>query len=666
MPIKFLYSLFCLLTGVLSAMSSRAAGPGVINLLPSDYRAANKNWAVAEDDAGTLYAGNDKGLLEFDGLQWRLYELPRASIVRSVAPLSHDVIFTGGFEEFGRWDRDASGALRYTSLVPAQRNPRFSDSDFWKIYITPQGVLFQSFHGIYLYDYERVRRLTGEMNMLFFFCVRATSSGCRRWAARSIGCGRSPSSGCPTANASRRRPCGCCCPGRTRANGSWGRVPTDCGATTANGSRRGVRRCRSGCGATNSTAASEPRAAPISSGRFSEDCTRPVPTDGCSRFFSTENRLLNNSVMALAEDAQQNVWAALDRGLSLLLFCEGVDYHTYNKWAAGSLYDACRWQGKLLLATNQGGLRRRREPSGDGRRSLRFPPRGRPERSGVVVRPARRAALREPQHGRHRTPSRFFSLVRRSDMGGYGLRRVKLGEKSRTYYASYYKLRLLDDDGTMHEVDGLDESVYRIEADYMRNLWLEHPSKGVYRCRMSDDGRRIEERTLYGGGAGDGLPYKLHLLRVGGRVALMGDDRFFRYNEYTDCIEADTVLDAAFRTVEDIRRVIPYADERFWVITGSGVWKLRYDGRRSAELTPCAGIPVDNMIYGYEQVARLDDSTCLFCGDNGFELVSSQAVEIPPSDSSATRIAACVGGAGAMRRGTISRLRSRFLTSATR
>ena len=51
MPIKFLYSLFCLLTGVLSAMSSRAAGPGVINLLPSDYRAANKNWAVAEDDA---------------------------------------------------------------------------------------------------------------------------------------------------------------------------------------------------------------------------------------------------------------------------------------------------------------------------------------------------------------------------------------------------------------------------------------------------------------------------------------------------------------------------------------------------------------------------------------------------------------------------------------
>ena len=53
MPIKFLYSLFCLLTGVLSAMSSRAAGPGVINLLPSDYRAANKNWAARKRTAST-------------------------------------------------------------------------------------------------------------------------------------------------------------------------------------------------------------------------------------------------------------------------------------------------------------------------------------------------------------------------------------------------------------------------------------------------------------------------------------------------------------------------------------------------------------------------------------------------------------------------------------
>ena len=647
MPIKFLYSLFCLLTGVLSAMSSRAAGPGVINLLPSDYRAANKNWAVAEDDAGTLYAGNDKGLLEFDGLQWRLYELPRASIVRSVAPLSHDVIFTGGFEEFGRWDRDASGALRYTSLVPAQRNPRFSDSDFWKIYITPQGVLFQSFHGIYLYDYERVRRLTGEMNMLFLlragdeFWVQEMGGPLYRMRQESFE--RLPDSERFSTTTVR-----VLLPGPhegewivgTGTDGLW-RYDGERFTPWSPALSERLRRDELNCGIRTS------RGTYLFGTLFGG--LYEAGADGrLLAVLSTENRLLNNSVMALAEDAQQNVWAALDRGLSLLLFCEGVDYHTYNKWAAGSLYDACRWQGKLLLATNQGVFAVDESRLATGVDPSDFRP-----VAGLSGQAWSFDLLDGRLYVSHNTgvtelrPD--FSLVRRSDMGGYGLRRVKLGEKSRTYYASYYKLRLLDDDGTMHEVDGLDESVYRIEADYMRNLWLEHPSKGVYRCRMSDDGRRIEERTLYGGGAGDGLPYKLHLLRVGGRVALMGDDRFFRYNEYTDCIEADTVLDAAFRTVEDIRRVIPYADERFWVITGSGVWKLRYDGRRSAELTPCAGIPVDNMIYGYEQVARLDDSTCLFCGDNGFELVSSQAVEIPPLRFLRYSNRCVRRGAGAMR-----------------
>lgn len=139
----------------------RAASPGTINLLPSDYHAANKNWAIAEDSVGTLYVGNDQGLLEFDGLQWQLYKLPDASIVRSVYPVSHDVILTGGFEEFGRWDRDISGRLQYTSLVPEGPGDRFLDSDFWRIIPWNGQILFQSFHEIYCYDGKRVTRYPG-------------------------------------------------------------------------------------------------------------------------------------------------------------------------------------------------------------------------------------------------------------------------------------------------------------------------------------------------------------------------------------------------------------------------------------------------------------------------------------------------------------------------
>ena len=223
-----------------------------------------------------------------------------------------------------------------------------------------------------------------------------------------------------------------------------------------------------------------------------------------------------------------------------------------------------------------------------------------------------------------------LAIIPLSDMGGYRLRQVRLGNKQYTFFASYYKLRGFDGKNTW-EIDGLDDAVSGIEADYMQNLWLEHPSKGVYRCRLDDEGRRITAHSAYGGGTGDGLPYRLRQFRAGGRVAFVGDDRFFRYNEYTDRIEPDPILDSAFHGIRGIRRVIAKDEGEFWVLTELGVWLLRYDGSRNVSLSPCAGIPVGNLIYGYEQIARLDDSTSLFCGDNGFELVSpDKVVQSPP------------------------------------
>lgn len=60
--------------------------------------------------------GNDIGLLESDGMEWELYPMPNSPIVRALAVESHYTIYTGGAEELGRWDRDQSGKLKYTSL----------------------------------------------------------------------------------------------------------------------------------------------------------------------------------------------------------------------------------------------------------------------------------------------------------------------------------------------------------------------------------------------------------------------------------------------------------------------------------------------------------------------------------------------------------------------
>lgn len=620
--------LLLFLTLLSGGVSVRAAAPAVINRLPSDYRGGNKNWSLAEDDAGTFYVGNDKGLLEFDGLQWRLYELPRASIVRSVAALSHEVIFTGGFEEFGRWDRDMSGALRYTSLVPDTVDEDFADSDFWRIFVLPDGVLFQSFHGVYLYDYKTVRRLPGRMNILFFlhadkeFWVQEMGGPLYRVTAD--GYERLPGSECFSTTTVRvllpaEKP-GHWIVG-TGSKGLWyydGIRFQPCLPALSAAMERDELNC------AIRTSRDTYLFGTLSGGVYETDLDGRI-----LNHLSTDNRLLNNCVLALAEDAGGNAWVGLDRGIACLMFQDGVSYHTYDRWTLGSIYDACRWHGELLLATNQGVFAIPEERIAEA-----VPEDYRPIRGlggqiwgfdliGDRLFVSHNAGVSELKAD--------FSVVKLADMGGYAVKRLQLGDQTCTFYASYYKLRLLDEENRMQEVDGLDEAVYRIESDYLRQLWLEHPFKGVYRCRLSADGRRIVERTLYGGDAGDGLPYKLGLFRVGGRVALYGDDRFFRYNEYSDRLEPDSVLDVTFRGVREIRRIVPLDAENFWVLTRHGVWKLHYDGSRNASLEPCAGIPVENLIYGYEHVAVLDgDKTSLFCGDNGFELVAPQQVITPP------------------------------------
>jgi hypothetical protein len=82
----------------------------------SDYNAGIQNWSITQDDRGVMYIGNNKGLLEFDGNNWELHELPSKNIVRSVYIGKDGKIFVGSFEEFGYFERNSLDSLVYHSL----------------------------------------------------------------------------------------------------------------------------------------------------------------------------------------------------------------------------------------------------------------------------------------------------------------------------------------------------------------------------------------------------------------------------------------------------------------------------------------------------------------------------------------------------------------------
>ena len=68
---------------------------------PKEYVASPQNWSVAQDRRGVMYFGNSDGVLEFDGVTWKVTPVPNRSIVRSVAVDERGTIYVGAQGDFG-------------------------------------------------------------------------------------------------------------------------------------------------------------------------------------------------------------------------------------------------------------------------------------------------------------------------------------------------------------------------------------------------------------------------------------------------------------------------------------------------------------------------------------------------------------------------------------
>ena len=141
-----------LLLGFFLSLPCFAQGlPPIQNFAPVDYKAENQNWSISQASDKTIYIANSKGLLEYNGAQWTLYQSPNESVMRSVKVIG-DKIYTGSYMEFGYWLKDDFGMLNYTSLSKKIYNKFIPDEEFWNILDIDNYIVFQSLKRIYIYD----------------------------------------------------------------------------------------------------------------------------------------------------------------------------------------------------------------------------------------------------------------------------------------------------------------------------------------------------------------------------------------------------------------------------------------------------------------------------------------------------------------------------------
>jgi len=158
------FILFILLAKSIFAQPTLEPGaPFMRYYTPKEYNGDSQVWCAVKDNRGIMYFGDNYGVLEFDGSNWKRIYTPSKTIVRSLAKDSTGRIYVGSVNEFGYLKPDKSGNLEYTSLAVLLPENERKFQDIHKIIIDFDKVYFFALNNIYIYSENKLKTIKAEL-----------------------------------------------------------------------------------------------------------------------------------------------------------------------------------------------------------------------------------------------------------------------------------------------------------------------------------------------------------------------------------------------------------------------------------------------------------------------------------------------------------------------
>lgn len=121
------------------------------NYSPDDYLMQPQNWCIIQDKQGVIYAANQAGLLQFDGVSWKVIDIPNLT-ARSIAIDDNGTIFVGGRDEIGYLSPDSKGTLIYQSLLSHLDNNQKTFGPVRKTYALKEGIYYWTAKYLFRWD----------------------------------------------------------------------------------------------------------------------------------------------------------------------------------------------------------------------------------------------------------------------------------------------------------------------------------------------------------------------------------------------------------------------------------------------------------------------------------------------------------------------------------
>lgn len=607
-------TLTLLFTFKLILFSFSSTNPNIINFDRYNYKAGNKNWSITEDDKGTLYFGNDLGLLEFDGIEWILHRTPKNDLIRSIYAQSYNEIFTGGYEDFGVWKRNPDGTLTYNSLSKNLSPKQLHNSDIWRIIEKDGNIYFQSFGNIYIYNFKEIKVLPPKKNILLLNKVynelwiqemggalyKVHEDRYEKIKGSDFFSESEVKSILPTDNNEY-----------IITTNSMGVFIYDGKDFKAWNQSEILKKSNINCGIRS-------KSGNYYFGSIIDGIFELNPSGEIVNHLNSNSYLNNNTVLALYEDQSNIIWSGLDRGLSCVFYIEGANCFIDHYGKIGAVYSAALFDNKLFIGTNQGTYYIDIKDLNNTNSINKF--KFIPETKGQVwiLKEIRGVLYCGNNQGVYTIDKDLnISYPYPLHTGVFDI--LEVNDK-KLLLGTYIGATLVDiGSHNLSRVNDLSEPINLVKKDHLDNIWLQHMNKGIYKGKYNPDYTNLYINEYIGSQDNNTIPYQLKTFKIGGRIAFLGDNSFYTYDDINGKIVEEPSLNKAFKGITDLKKVVNITPESFWIIGNNLIYKVDYKSQNSF-ITSILNINYQNfsLVDNYENIVNLNDSISLVCLDKGF------------------------------------------------
>ncbi|MDR0962200.1 MAG: transcriptional regulator [Mediterranea sp.] len=577
-------------------------------------RSGAQTWDIASYNTDWMYFANQNGLLQYNGNTWTLFPLHNGMNVRSVWP-SHTYrrIYAGGISEFGYFEPDAHGVLRYICMSDSLSDARRYIGNVWGIHEMDNVLFLQGdtrflkyVHGHYTdIDVGCKIDCSGVADGVLY---AGTSEGVKVLMGNQF----IPLNGSGRLNDKRIR-------GILPADGGITVVTATDGLFFCDGHRcEAVSTPIDDFLMRNDVFCATLSGDLLALGTIRSGVAVMNIRTGDIRYFNEANGLQNNTVLSLAFDAEQNLWAGTDNGIDCI--CLSLPWSNLypSRDSYGAAYCALPDGNRLYLGTSRGLYVM---DYGGTLSDHRLPIRMIPHSSGQVWGLSRINDRLFCFHDRGVFLIEGEQLKRIGTLSGAWTGQAVMGRDDCFYIGVYDGICLLTEQSERAEIrriEGINDSFRFFAQESERVLWLTDLSR-CYRVQLDSTLTRVLSRTEFG--VDDGLPAgKVRLHKTGDAICFSTPEGFYRYDAPSGRIVPDETLNRRLGK-ESLYYHLTQQNDRLFGLTSYGVCvadalsdslQVILFNRQMTELVPDA-----------ETFVVLSDSLLLVPHYNGFMTTST-------------------------------------------